>query len=357
MHYVFLVHGAGGKVAGWSVPLVQSIDVQAKSILGDEFDTARQGVEFVEINYHEILANNIKEILKGGDSIPKVNDWLKAAEERRKSGANLVDAPDEQSLAANLVLEFLMDSLSYIWNIDMARFVLNKIATQVLPVIQNSNQGDKFSFVGHGIGSKILFDFLHQLYGGDKSPYQLTPDGSPAMGALEVDSLYLLGNTAHGLSKVSFGGQYDQNNSHIRLYDRMAIPRQGGVVRGHYRIINHQYDAISKMGKSEEVQDKFVSQKIELTNVTAIWMHQAALYFEHPAVNLSMIEDFYLPADKKVTNKDQIIASYNTSKNTRSIAEDLSDIFENYGDDRTFDSKITVFDYLKKMADAFLKPA
>jgi len=350
MHYVFLIHGSSCP-DNWFDSAVQTLRDNTQSAIPDQFDSAIQNISFEKLEYKNLLQDNLKSLIDGGMAIPKINDWLEHAQERADSGANLVDGPDPKSITANFLLEFVKDVLSYNWNTEMIRYVLNHIATKVLDIVEQSNEGDKFSFIAHGIGCKVIFDFLHQLYG---DHYHLNPDGSPGMGALSIENLYLIGNTAPFLSKLD-AFTYHTNDSHVRIHDPMAIPRQGGVVKRNFKIINHKYDLISQLGSSVTMESKLYSSKFMLEAVTGIWMHDPTQYFNHPAVYCAFAEDFLLGKEDAIANKNKLIQDYRNDLSWQVKLKEVKEIFQHYGANRDFDSSVTLFDFVKSTAETILE--
>lgn len=350
MHYIFLIHGSA-HTDDWFDNATQALKDNAKSAIPEWYDQAIANIEFVKLEYANLLNNNLKTLIDGGMSIPKINDWLQFAQERYEDGANLVDGPDAKGISANFLLEFIKDVLSYNWNTEMIRYVLNHIGTKVLDVVENSKDGDKFSFIAHGVGCKVIFDFLHQLYG---DHYRLNPDGSPGMGALAVSNLYLIGNTAPLLSSLD-ALNYNVNNSHVRIHDPMAIPRQGGVIKHNFRVINHKYDLISQLGSSASVEPKFISSKILLEDVTGVWMHSLDKYLNHPAVYCTFTEDFLLHKTQEIADKNKLIRSYGEDVAWQGKLKEVKEIFQHYGESRSFDSNVSLFDFVKSTVETILE--
>lgn len=350
MHYVFLIHGSSCP-DDWFETTVQALKDNAKLAIPNQYDSVIGSLEFVKLEYAKLLKDNLKTMIDGGLAIPKINEWLELAQERSDSGANLVDGPDPNGISANFLLEFIRDVLSYNWNTEMIRYVLNHIGTKVLDTVENSKEGDRFSFIAHGVGCKVIFDFLHQLYG---DHYRLNPDGSPGMGALSITNLYMIGNTAPLLSKLD-AFSYHTNDSHVRIQDPMTIPRQGGVVKRNLRIINHKYDLISQLGSSVQMESKLYSNKMMLEEVTGIWMHDPIKYLNHPAVYCTFVEDFLLKKDEAIADKNKLIRSYAEDIAWQSKLKEVKEIFKHYGPNRSFDSTVSLFDFVKSTADTILE--
>ncbi len=350
MHYVFLIHGSSCP-DDWFETTVQALKDNAKSAIPDQYDSAISTVEFVKLEYAKLLQDNLKTLIDGGLAIPKINDWLQLAQERADSGANLVDGPDPKGITANFLLEFIRDVISYNWNTEMIRYVLNHISTKVLDIVEQAQQNDRFSFIAHGVGCKVIFDLLQQLYG---DHYRLNPDGSPSMGALSIANLYMIGNTAPLMSKLD-AFHYNVDESHVRIHDPMAIPRQGGVVKHNFRIINHKYDLISQLGSGIAINPSVYSSKILLDDVTGIWMHSLLKYVNHPAVYCTFVEDFLLGKNQAIANKNDLIRTYSQDLAWQSKVKEVKEIFQHYGQDRDFDSSLSLFDFVKSTAETILE--
>ncbi len=360
MHYVFLLHGSGRNKPGWSTSFRTILEERVELYTGLKSSSQRKRVEFVEINYGDVLEQNVQRLLNGGYSLGKFNEWLQGAFDRRKNGLPLVDGASKKELAANFTLEFLMDALTYLWNPEMARYVQLKVGSQVLNVVKEASTGTRFSFIGHGVGTKVAFDFLHNLYGemrypiGMEVPFRVTPQGNPSRDSMAVSYLHLLGNAAHGLSKID-AASFDMNNSHVRLYNRFSTPKQGGIVRLGYRTYGHRYDWLSRLGLNSLVKPNFISGYSELTAVTGLDMRSLEAYINHPAVHIPIIEDLYMSRGKKVENRNQIMGDYETQKNIPAVAAELSTLLSQHGEGGALEGKIHFFDFLKRLADAFLE--
>jgi len=345
-----MIHGSSCP-DDWFDSTVQLLKDNSKSAIPDQYDNAIANLTFVKLEYAKLLKDNLKTLIDGGQSLPKINEWLRLAQERADSGANLVDGPDPNGISANFLLEYIRDVLSYNWNTEMIRYVLNHLSTKVLDTVENSQAGDQFSFIAHGMGCKVIFDMLHQLYG---DHYRLNPDGSPGMGALSITNLYLIGNTAPLLSKLD-AFPYHINDSHVRILNPMAIPRQGGVIKRKFRIINNKYDLISQIGSNIKMEPKLYTNKLMLEAVTGIWMHAPEQYLNHPAVYCTFVEDFLLNKGETVANKNNLIRSYTEDVAWQSKLKEVKEIFKHYGPDRSFDSSVSLFDFVKSTADTILE--
>lgn len=367
MHYIFIIHGSGDYQPGWMTSHEAFLYQKAAQHTGKSEQECRDSFTFVEVNYQNILDNQLDGLINGGQSLGKFNEWLiKIAEKRADRTA--LDAPDlniGQKLAA-LNSGFLLDSLIYTRSPEIVNHIMLAVSEQILSVYAESPNLSSYSFIGHGLGTKVLFDFLHRLYWADnapslphtpsrsRQPFSVTASGRPSHHSMSVSSLYLLANAAPLLNLLDHTA-YTMNNSHVRIFNDSSFPVQQGIVRSAYRIFNNKMDPIAQLGRTKSISQKVYTEAVELTYSTQLWMHNMSAYLRHPRVYLSLIEDVF---KTEINDKMQIAAAYDEEHKPGSMAKGVSLDFINRiraeAEREDFTARDIFITFMKNLSDNFI---
>ncbi len=365
MHYIFVIHGSSDYQSGWLAEHAEFLYKKAATHTGKSEQECRDAMTFVEVNYQNILNNKLDALIAGGQSLGKFNDWLiKIADKRLNDPLNPDLNIGEKLAACNS--GFLLDSLVYTRSPETINHVLLSVSEQILSVVAQSPRRSKFSFIGHGLGGKIAFDFLHRLYWPDNAPslprtasdpglpFSVSANGLPSRHSLRVSSLYLLANAVPILNLLDHTA-YNMNNSHVRIFNDATFPVQQGVVRNAYRIFNNKMDPIAQIGRTKSIAPSVYTEAQQLSYTTQLWMHDLNTYLQHPHVYLSLIEDVLRV---ELADKLQIAATYDNDHKpggtVKSIGLDFIEQIRTDAENEDFTAKDMFITFMKKLSDNFI---
>ncbi len=335
MHYVFLIHGSGDFQPGWSATHAQFLHDAALEHSGKSETEITNTTQYIEVNYQHLLNERLDALITGGETLGKFNEWLIGIADSRRRRAESIDLDAEFGIGKKLAAlnnGFLLDSLVYTRSPETINHVLLSVAEQILSFIADSPRRSRFSFLGHGLGTKVIFDFLHRLYSPDDAPalprtshaptipFSVSSSGLPSRHSMRVNGLYLVSNVAPLLGLLDHTN-YDMNHSHVRIFNDKIFPVQEGVVRGTYRIFNNKMDPVAQIGRSHLVKSGICSDQLQLNYANQFWMHDLKSYIEHPQVCLSMTEDVH---NCRIDAKSDIVAAFNTANQPKQIAEGIT---------------------------------
>lgn len=368
MHYVFLIHGSGDFRPGWSAPHKQMLNDAALEHSGKSELEIRDTTQYIEVNYQHLLNERLDSLITGGETLGRFNEWLIRIADSRRRRAESVDLDTEFTIGKKLAAlnnGFLLDALVYTRNPETVNHILLSVAEQILSVIAESPRRSRFSFLGHGLGTKVIFDFLHRLYTPDDAPtlprtahdsptpFSVSSSGLPSRHSMRVNGLYLASNVAPLLGLLDHTN-YDMNHSHVRVFNDKIFPVQEGIVRGTYRVFNNKIDPIAQLGRSHLVKSSVYSDNVQLSYANQFWMHDLKCYMEHPQVCLSMVEDVH---NCRIDAKSDIAAAFNTANQPKQIAEGIAISFaEKIKDDADagrFAERDVFISFMKSLSEQF----
>jgi len=368
MHYVFLVHGSGDFASGWSAPHTQLLHDAALEHSGKSEAELTDTTQYIEVNYQRVLNERLDALVVGGETLGKFNEWLIRIAESRARRAEPIDRDAEFTIGKKIAAlnnSFLLDSLVYTRSPETVNHILLTVAEQILQVIADSPKRSRFSFLGHGLGTKVLFDFLHRLYMPDDAPalphnahtpttpFSVSSSGMPSRHSMRVSNLYMVSNVAPLLGLLDHIN-YDMNHSHVRIFNDTVFPVQHGVVRNNYRIFNNKIDPIAQIGRSDSISTSVYSEKMTMSYASQFWMHNLGSYIKHPYVCLSMVEDVH---DCRVVPKTDIVKSYNETHQAQQLAEGITVSFAEKikadADAGRFAKRDVFISFMKSLSDRF----
>lgn len=335
MHYVFLIHGSGDFQPGWSATHAQLLHDTALEHSGKSETEITDTTQYIEVNYQHLLNERLDSLIAGGETLGKFNEWLIGIADSRRRRTESIDLGAEFGVGKKLAAlnnGFLLDTLVYTRSPETVNHVLLSVAEQILSVIANSPRRSRFSFLGHGLGTKVIFDFLHRLYMPDDAPalprtasspatpFSVSSGGLPSRHSIRVNGLYLVSNVAPLLGLLDHT-HYDMNHSHVRIFNDKKFPVQEGIVRCVYRIFNNKMDPIAQIGRNNLVKSGIYSDSLQLSYANQFWMHDLKTYIEHPQVCLSMTEDI---CNCRIDAKNDIVAAFNAANQPKQIAEGIT---------------------------------
>lgn len=370
MHYVFLIHGSGDFAPGWSMPHAQLLQDAALEHSGKSEMELTDTTQYVEVNYQQILNERLKSIVAGGETLGKFNEWLIRIAESRARRAEDISIDEEFTIGKKLAAlnnGFLLDTLVYTRNPETVNHILLTVAEQILQVVADSPKRSRFSFLGHGLGTKVVFDFLHRLYMPDdaptlprtahapSTPFSVSSSGAPSRHSMRVNNLHLLSNVAPLMCLLD-DTNYDMNRSHVRVFNDKIFPVQNGVVRSNYRIFNNKIDPIAQIGRSNSVKAAVYSDHVQMSYAGQFWMHDLKSYIEHPTVCLSMVEDVH---NCHIDAKNDIAKTYNEKHQAKQIVEGISIAFAEKikadADAGRFAERDVFISFMKSLSESFVR--
>jgi hypothetical protein len=340
-HIVFFLHGVGDQKAGWSKEHTDNLKIKANKIISDQNLEPLFEVEYVELFYADILAENTKAMIAGGESLGEVNEFLKKGLEEREDPN--YEAITKEEKIAGVLRDYALDVPTYALNPDFRDGLLVTLATQVTATIA-ANPDAWFSLVSHSLGTKVSFDLLHKLYLGEH--FNVTPSGKPTYGSPSFYSYYQLASVAWVIGLFD-SENYNLNNSYVRAARTDLENEQSGVISDGYRIFNNSFDPVALIGMANKIDAKIYHSLDQLKYIDRAMMHDLSLYIKNPEVHLKMVEDFYGVSIDPVYKK-QTIDAYNTSdENLKAQFKELYDqlkVFINEDPEPT-----SVLTYVKKI--------
>jgi len=295
-HIVFLMHGMGNQAPGWSD--------KSQKLLKDKSDefgalpgaTMFFDVEFVELNIQNLLNRNMEKLIKGGESLGDLTEFLNEGYDKRKNNPDFEGDTTKEKIAL-FVRDFALDVFCYNWNDEFKTFLLLQLAEDVLKTIKekleaNLNDNVRFSFIAHSLGTKFSFDLLHRLYTmGKPGYYKVDDSGAPMLGSPSFSTYIQLSSVSQILSRFSHLSE-KPNNSHVRI--ARTTPRQFGIVDNRYGIYNNNWDVVSWIGEWNRYENHVFSSPFVNLDYLSTWnMHNMDLYISHPAVYCDLMHFLY----------------------------------------------------------------
>ncbi len=366
MHYVFFIADIIPKGTIDFEYLTDFLYQKAAEYTEKSVEDCKKELSFIEIKYQHKIDQQLDQLIKGGKTLGKFNDWLiKQTELKTKVESSQDISIKLREKIAVKYNDFLLNTLIYTRNPEMRNYVLLEVAEKVLSVFTKAPKRSSFSFIGHGLGAKILFDFLHRLYWPDNAPplpktkhsprlpFSVSASGMPSRHSMRISSVYLLANVAPLLSRID-QALYDCNNSHVRVYNSDTFPVQQGIIRRSYRIFNQQKDLIAQLGLNKSIEPKVFTELVKLNTYTQFWMNDIECYLQHPQVYLSLIEDvFRSPIDKKMDIVKEYENEHQAIETAHDIGLEFVNTFEKMLKEETFNSRDLLVEFMKKLSERF----
>jgi hypothetical protein len=316
-HIVFFLHGVGNQKAGWSKEHTTNLKAKAEAIISEQHLKPMFEVEYVELFYADLLAENTKVMIEGGESLGEVNDFLKKGLEERND-PNYVATTKEEKIVG-MLRDYALDVPTYVLNPDFTNGLLVTLAKQVTETIA-ANPAAWFSLVSHSLGTKVSFDLINKLYLGEH--YKTTPAGKPTFGSPSFYSYYQLASVAW-LIGLFDSENYTLNNSYVRAARTDLENEQSGVVSDGYRIFNNSFDPVALIGMTNKINSNVYHSFHQLKYIDSVMMHDLSLYMNNPEVYLQMIEDFYGVTIDSAYKKKTIDNYNNSDDNLKTQFEEL----------------------------------
>ena len=316
-HVIFLVHGMGDTVAGWSDP-VQDLIKQKYSLYSvskrKKFDSH---FAFKEINYNHVFESHID---KWEESVLTVTSALEASgidNDLLNTLMGFSDKAERKEFASTHILDVIL----YRYMKGIKSQVISHISEQLVGKLNETQVVPGYSIICHSLGTAVMHDVMQA---------NLTTDHFPLGTAHGLPRVYM---TLANVSRVLQDADTNVYTSSVRpeLADRNRLS-------GCSRFINvaHDLDPFTKVRAFKPSWKKGASnplnnlradsyQRISISGLTCNNPHDFAHYLQHPKSHVELfrclltkgsISESQLKKQMKQHKQATLGGKFNTVKTT-----------------------------------------
>lgn len=282
-HVIFLVHGMGDTVPGWSKP-VQDLIAKKYSLYPvsnrQKFDT---NFTFREINYNHVFDSHIEKWKENASAVTSVLEASGIDNELLNALMGFSTKTAREEFASTHVLDVIL----YRYMKGIKSQVITHVSEQLVGKLNESQTVPDYSIICHSLGTAVMHDVLQA---------NLTTDHFPLSTAHGLPKVYM---TLANVSRVLQDADTDVYASAVR--PRLA---DNNRLYGCDRFINvaHNLDPFTKVrtfrpgwkkGATQPLNNlRFDSyQSIAISGLTGFNPHDFQHYLEHPNAHVALFRN------------------------------------------------------------------
>ncbi len=282
-HVLFLVHGMGDTVPGWSTPVQELIKQKYQLYKISKIKKFDNNFVFKELNYNYVFEGHIE---KWKESASAVTNILEASGIESELLSTL-EGFSSKAARKEFASTHLLDVVLYRFMKGIKSQVISHISEQLVGKLNETSTVPTYSIICHSLGTAVMHDVMQA---------NLTTDHFPLSTAHGVPEVYM---TLANVSRVL-------EDSDTNVYTSAVRPRLKDKNRlcGCNQFINvaHKLDPFTmvrtfnpawKKGSAKPLNNlKYDSyQQLSISGITGANPHDFEHYLEHPGTHVPLFRN------------------------------------------------------------------
>jgi hypothetical protein len=349
-HVIFLIHGMGDTVSGWSQPIQELIKAKARLYVMPKASGIGTTYEFKEINYNHVFEGHREKWRKNSAEVLKVLNASGIGDSLLTTLTGFADKTTKQTFANTHVLDVIL----YRFMNGIKSQVIAHISEQLVGKLNETSKVPAYSIVSHSLGTAVMHDVMQT---------NLTTDHFPLSTAHGLPHLYMtIANVSRALEPA------DAN-----VYTSVVRPRlkQAGHLHGCNFFVNlrHAFDPFTmfrtfaprwKKGAREALNNLMFDryQSFQIDGLTGPNPHDLAHYLEHPTTQVALFRGLLGKGAVREAELDKQLKLYEAATlegkftSVKDAVEQIS-----IGDDASFDDAVKAWSLFQTTAKSLKNTA
>lgn len=279
-HVIFLLHGMGDTVPGWSAPVQELIRKKYQLYKVAKIRKFDSDFVFRELNYNHVFENHIEKWKNNSKAVTAALEASGIQSDLLDSLTGINSAAAKKEFASTHILDVIL----YRYMKGIKSQVISHLSAQLVGKLNESNDVPAYSIISHSLGTAVMHDVMQA---------NITTDEFPLGTAHGLPQLYM---TLANVSRVL-------EDSDTNVYSSAVRPRlqDKNKLYGCNKFVNvaHKLDPFTmvktfkpgwKKGASKPLDNlKFNAyQSISISGLTGINPNDLEHYLENPHTHVAL---------------------------------------------------------------------